>query len=218
LGSTLEDAYEEILIPEDIYPEIGDVKVAISSSLLLSLKNPFSSLLTYPYQCLEQRLSRIFALISFKDAPEILDLSLPEGMRSEDIVKETLKGVSLYQRPNGGFSFWEDSSYDSPYLTSYTLFILKKAEEAGYEVPSSVMEKAAGYLKELLHGKLDKEKYPYSQAAWTSSEAFALYVLSLLGKSEPAYIEHLYRKKDKLPLFARTFLLKAIHLAGHCLF
>ena len=214
LGSTLEDAYEEILIPEDIYPDIGDVKVAISSSLLLSLKNPFSSLLTYPYQCLEQRLSRIFPLIFFKDAAQIFDLSLPEGMRPEDIVKETVKGVSLYQRPNGGFSFWEDSSYDSPYLTSYTLFVLKKAEEAGYGVPSSVMEKGARYLKELLHGKLEKEKYPYSQAAWTSSEAFALYVLSLLGKSEPAYIEHLYRKKDKLPLFARTFLLKAIHLAG----
>jgi hypothetical protein len=135
-------------------------------------------------------------------------------MRPEDIVKETVKGVSLYQRPNGGFSFWEDSFYDSPYLTSYTLFILKKAEEAGYEVSSSVMEKGAEYLKELLHGKLEKEKYPYDKAAWTSSEAFALYVLSLLGKPEPAYIEHLYRKKDKLPLFARTFLLKAIHLAG----
>ncbi|MFQ5834570.1 MAG: Ig-like domain-containing protein [bacterium] len=211
-GSSLKDAYEEILIPEDSYPDIGEVKVAISPTILFSLKNPFASLLNYPYQCLEQRLSRIFPLILLKDMPETFDFSLPEGKSPERIVKQTLKEVSLYQRPNGGFSFWQDSSYDSPYLTSYTLFILKKAEEAGYEVPSPILEKGAGYLKELLHGKLEKQKYPYNSGSWRSSEAFALYVLSLLGKPEPAYIERLYRKRDEIPLFARTFLVKAIHL------
>jgi hypothetical protein len=211
-GSTLEDAYEEIQIPEDIYPDIGEVKVAISSSVLLSLKNPFTSLLSYPYHCLEQRLSRIFPLILFKDRLETFGLSFPEGESPERIVNETLKEVPLYQRPNGGFSFWEDSSYDSPYLTCYTLFILKKAEEASYEVPPAIMEKGAAYLREFLHGRLEKEKYPYSKASWRSSEAFALYVLSSLGHPEPAYIEHLYRKRNEIPFFARTFLVKAIHL------
>ena len=213
-GSSLKDTYEEILIPEDIYPDIGELNIALSSSVLLSLKDPFTSLLTYPYRCLEQRLSRILPLVLFKDMQETFDFSLPEGTSPEDVVKETLREVSLYQKPNGGFSFWEDSSYDSPYLTCYTLFILKKAEEAGYEVPSPVIEKGAKYLKELLHGKLQKQKYPYSSGAWRGSEAFALYVLYLLEKPEPAYIEHLYRKKDELPLFARTFLLKAIQLGG----
>ena len=210
--SSLEDAYQEILIPEDIYPDVGEVKVAISSGLLFSLKHPFVSLINYPYLCLEQRLSRIFPLILSQDIVESFDFSFPEGKSPEEIVKETLKEVSLYQRPNGGFSYWEDSSYDSPYLTCYTLFILKKAEEAGYEVPSSIMEKGAKYLKEFLHGKLEKQKYPYGSRSWRSSEAFSLYVLSLLGKPEPAYMERLYRKRDEIPLFARTFLVKAIHL------
>jgi len=213
-GDSLEDVYEEILIPDDIYPDIGEVKVSISSSLLLSLKNPFTSLFNYPYRCLEQRLSRIFPLILFKNMVESFDFSFPEGKSPDQIVKETLKEVSLYQRPNGGFSYWEDSSYDSPYLTCYTLFILKKAQEAGYEVPSRIIEKGAGYLKELLHGKLEKEKYPYNSLSWSSSEAFALYVLSLLEKPEPAYMEYLYTKRDEMPLFARALLVKAIHLGG----
>jgi len=143
---------------------------------------------------------------------EIFDFSFPEGKSPDQIVKETLKEVSLYQRSNGGFSYWEDSSYDSPYLTCYTLFILKKAQEAGYEVPPMIIEKGAGYLKELLHGKLEKEKYPYNSLSWRSSEAFALYVLSLLEKPEPAYMEYLYTKRDEIPLFARALLVKAIHL------
>ncbi|GAG42747.1 unnamed protein product, partial [marine sediment metagenome] len=44
-GDSLKDEEEEILIPEDIYPDIGGVSVAISSSLLSSLKSPFASLL-----------------------------------------------------------------------------------------------------------------------------------------------------------------------------
>jgi hypothetical protein len=210
--SSLKDAYQEILIPEDSYPDVGEVKVAISWSLLFSLKNPFVSLFHYPYLCLEQRLSRIFPLILSRDLIETFDFSFPEGKSPDQIVEETLKEVSLYQRPNGGFSFWQDSPYDSPYLTCYTLFILKKAEEAGYDVPSPILEKGADYLKKLLHGKLQKEKYPYDSRSWRSSEAFALYVLALLGKPEPAYILRLYRKKEKIPFFARTFLLKAIHL------
>jgi hypothetical protein len=209
--SSLGDAHQEILIPEDIYADVGEVKVAISSSTLFSLKNPFVSLIDYPYLCLEQRLSRIFPLILSQDIVESFDFSFPQGKSSEEIVKETLKEVSLYQRPNGGFSYWEDSSYDSPYLTCYTLFILKKAKEAGYEVSSSIMEKGVKYLKELLHGKLEKQKYPYGSASWKSSEAFSLYVLSSLGQPEPAYMELLYRKRDEMPLFARTFLVKAIH-------
>jgi len=211
-GSSLEDVSEEILIPEDVYPDIGELKIAVSSSVLSSLKNPFTFLLNYPYNCLEQRLSRIFPLILYKNRPESFDFSFPEGQSPDQIVEETLKEVSLYQKPNGGFSFWQDSSYDSPYLTSYTLFILKKAEEAGYEIPSTVVEKGATYLKNFLHGKLKREKYPYNLASWRSSEAFALYILYLLGKPEPAYIEYLYREREEIPLFARTFLLKAIHL------
>ena len=212
--SSLKDAYQEILIPEDIYPDIGEVKIDVSSTVLSSLKTPFTSLLNYPYHCLEQRLSRIFPLILFRDMVENFDFSFPKGKSPQEIVKETLKEVSLYQRPNGGFSYWEDSSYDSPYLTCYTLFILKKAQEAGYEVPSRIIEKGAGYLKELLHGKLKKEKYPYNSLSWRSSEAFALYVLSLLKKPEPAYMEYLYTKRGEMPLFARAFLVKAIYLGG----
>lgn len=214
-GDSLKDAKEEILIPEDIYPAIGGMSVAISSSLLFSLKNPFASLLNYPYRCLEQRLSRIFPLILFKNRLESFDFSLPQGQNADEIIEETLKEVSLYQKPNGGFSFWQDSSYDSPYLTAYTLFVLKKAQDAGYTVPSIVMEIGSAYLQEFLHGKLKKEKYPYDSASWRSSEAFGLYVLYLIGKPEPAYIEYLYTKRDELPLFARTFLLKAIHLEGN---
>jgi len=214
-GDSLKDEEEEILIPEDIYPDIGGVSVAISSSLLSSLKSPFASLLNYPYRCLEQRLSRIFPLILFKNRLENFDFSLPQGQNPDEIVEETLREISLYQKPNGGFSFWQDSSYDSPYLTAYTLFILKKAQEAGYGVPSTVMERGSAYLQEFLHGKLEKEKYPYDSASWISSEAFSLYVLSLIGKPEPAYVEHLYKKRDELPLFARTFLLKTIHLEGN---
>ncbi len=214
-GDSLKDEEEEILIPEYIYPDIGGVSIAISSSLLFSLKNPFASLLNYPYRCLEQRLSRIFPLILFKNRLEDFDFLLPAGQNSDKIVEATLKEVSLYQKPNGGFSFWQDSSYDSPYLTAYTLFILKKAQDAGYTVASTIMERGSAYLQEFLHGKLEEERYPYDSVSWRSSEAFSLYVLYLIGKPEPAYIEYLYKKRDELPLFARTFLLKAIHLEGN---
>ena len=205
---------EEIFIPEDIYPDIGEIKIAISSTLLYSLKDPLVSLINYPYHCLEQELSRIFPLILFKNIEKSLSSSLPGGKSREEMIKKVLSEVPLYQRANGGFSYWKDSSYDSPYLTCYTLFILKKAQEYGYQVPSRTIEKGLGYLKNLLHGKLEKKKYPYNLLSWRSSQAFALYVLSLFGESEPAYKEYLYRKREEMPLFARAFLLKAIHLGG----
>ncbi|MDH7511587.1 MAG: alpha-2-macroglobulin family protein [Clostridiales bacterium] len=210
-GETEEAAEEKVLVPDDVYPEESRLEVHAASSALLSLKGSFDYLTDYPYACLEQRLSAILPYVVARRV--LVDFKLT-SLQEKDIdilVRKGLNEVAAFQKENGGFSSWPDSSFESPFLTCYAAFTLIQAQEAGFEVDRDRLDRAAGYLISFLRTEWSQGRQPFGQRAWKTTRAYALYVLSLLGKPQPAFAERLYAEKDRLSLFARTLLLKALH-------
>lgn len=207
---TTESKEEKIKIPANIYAEESKIEVLASSSALAGLKGNVDFLTTYPYPCLEQRLSSILPYLVAFDVIIDFNLSKLEKQEIKKFVKETIQKIYEYQKENGGFGLWPDSAYDSPFLTCYTVFALTRAIKADYKVDIRRLAMAESYLKGLLRQKPGSENYPYGARCQRTIKAFALYCLALLNKPEPSYAEKLFTEREELSLFAKTLLLKAV--------
>lgn len=212
-GETTTTAEEQVLIPDEVYPDQSRLEVQAASSALLGLKGSLDFLTDYPYACLEQRLSAILPYIVARRV--LVDFKLTPLMEKDinALVRKGLSEIFSFQKETGGFSAWPDSSFESPFLTCYAAFALIKAREAGFEIDSERLERAAGYLINFLRATWSQSRQPFGQRAWKSTRAYALYILSLLNKPQPAYLERLYAEKDSLSLFGKTLLFKALHYA-----
>jgi hypothetical protein len=209
-GETTTTAEERVLIPNEVYPDQSRLEVGAASSALLGLKSSLDFLSDYPYACLEQRLSALLPYIVARRVLVDFKLTSVSEKDIDTLVRKGLKETAAFQKESGGFSAWPDSSFESPFLTCYAAFALIKAQEAGFEIDRERLERAAGYLINFLRAKWSQSRQPFGQRAWKSTRAYALYILGLLNKSQPAYLERLYAEKDSLSLFGQTLLLKAL--------
>ena len=211
VGENVSRTEERIVIPADIFAERSQLEVHASSTALVGLKGSLDFLADYPYACLEQRLSAILPYIVARRL--LVDFKLtPLGEKEMDsLVAKGLTEILSFQKESGGFSAWPDSGFESPFLTCYAAFALLKAKEAGYRIDDESLGRVAQYLMNFLRTGWNEARYPFSQRAWKTTRAYALYVLALLGKPQPAFLERLIGEKESLSLFARTLLLRALH-------
>ena len=209
-GETRDASEERLLVPENIYPQHSTIEVQASSSALLGLKGNLSELGAYPYLCLEQRLS---ALLPYILAPQVLlDFGItalgPEELRKT--VAEGLREIYSYQKDSGGFGLWPDSSAEAPFLTCYATFAMAKAAENGLDIQSDRLEQSLSYLSNFLRQKWNEERGPFTIADWKTTKAFALYLLALTKRAQPAFADGLFAERESLPIFGQTLLLKAL--------
>ena len=210
-GETIVSVEEKIRIPDEVYPEESRIAFLASASALSGLGGSVDFLTHYPYLCLEQRLSSILPYIVAKDILSDFELSRLSQTEMKDHVQKNLKEIYEYQRGNGGFGLWPDSSHDSPFNSCYAAFALAKAREAGFAIDERSVDRLIPYLKNLTRGRLDKQKYPYGQRSWKTIQTFALYTLALFNQPEPSYAEKLFVERETLSLFGKTLLLKALN-------
>ena len=143
----------------------------------------------YPYECVEQTVSRFL--------PNVLTLqSLAEMQIEREGLKEKLTeqvGIAmqrLYAQQNydGGWGWWRTDAPDT-YLTAYVLHGMLEAHRAGFTVDIDVVHKAAGFLR--THILSESEGRTSTMSHWQANRlAYQLYVLgeylALVKDAEPA--------------------------------
>jgi alpha-2-macroglobulin len=210
-GETRDASEEKIGIPDNIYREHSTIEVQAASSALLGLKGSLSELESYPYLCLEQRLSALLPSIL---APQVLlDFGItplkPQELRQT--VARGLQEIYAYQKDSGGFGLWPDSRAEAPFLTCYATFAMAKAAESGLEIDRERLERSLFYLSNFLRQGWSKNGSPFSLGDWKTIKAFALYLLALAKQPQPAFAEGLFAERESLPIFGQTLLLKALY-------
>ncbi len=208
------DSRQEELLrkPANLNPAGNNrVETALSSTALVNLKGSMLYLLTYPYDCLEQKMSKILPVVRGADLIDAFRLGDTAALRQK--TQEILDEVSKYQYPTGGFAYWPDALPD-PNVTAYTLEVNHWAKQKGYRVDERALASAAKWLEETFGDKA-RAAYPYSQAEKDVSRAYAVYVLGLYGKKMDARFNTLYMKRDSLPQAAAAYLLKAVKTGGY---
>ena len=207
---TSESAREMLKVPNSAYPDLSDLEVTLSSSALSELDGPVKYLTSYPYNCLEQRLSRILPVLVAGEMLQKLGIAQLSELRPQ--IRQVLDQLDDFKARDNGFSLWPGGRQSWPYITAYAVYTMTLAKSAGYDVDGKLLENALNYLRDVLTEKNDRRHYPYDAASWHATDAFILYLLTLNGRSDPGYAERFWNQRNELPLEARAFLLKTLYL------
>ena len=204
---------EELLDKPGNLNESADNRITLSlaSTALLNLKGSMIYLMTYPYDCLEQQMSKILPVITGMRLVE--DFKLGDQAQLKVQVQDILNHISLYQADGGGYGYWKNSRPD-PYVTAYVLEVNYLAKQAGYAVQDKSLEKASQWLEGAFGSKVQKA-YSYSASETETARAYAVYVLAMYGKNVQSAFNNLYGKLGSLPLPAKAYLLKAAEAGGN---
>ncbi|MBL0220974.1 MAG: hypothetical protein IPQ07_44775 [Myxococcales bacterium] len=135
-------------------------------------------LVHYPYDCAEQRSSRILAIAALRDVLEAFKVKdMPSRGAMEASITADLAHLAQMQNPDGGFAYWERNYPSEPYLSVHVASALARAKAKGYPVPAAMVQRALGFLRDIeAHYTIH-----YSPEVRRSISAYALYVRKLLG-------------------------------------
>jgi uncharacterized protein YfaS (alpha-2-macroglobulin family) len=176
------------------------ISIKAAPSLLRPAVNIAKKLVFYPYECLEQRTSKVMPFLALSPAlAERLELSLDQGQIHE-AVNGYLKIIPEFMSGNGALSYYRGGQYTSDYLTAYVLWALHLAKEHDYKVEPQLVQKLSAYLQ---RASLDK-----------TCDSFYQFVLSLHKNADNKKLMKLAAERDGLPLPGKVFLYRALHNQG----
>lgn len=186
------------------------VAVSLASTALLQLKGALNYLLTYPYNCLEQQLSKLVAAVQAGSLVRDFKLADEKELRAQ--AQKILNTLSSYQHASGGYGYWPDSLPDV-YVTAYALDVALVAKQAGFDVPTQSIDKAINWLQGAFNQQ-SVRAYAYNSRELDTARAYSTYVLARYGKNTDSVFNTLYAKRTDLSQTATAYLLEAAHAAN----
>ncbi len=212
-GETESQSIEGLGSLTGIREDSGGLTVRMSSTALVGLDRAVENLVRYPYGCAEQLTSRMVPMVALGELLAAFDVGVE---LDEKRLQATVNQLEQMQHYSGGWGYFAGASCPYPWLSAYVLWGLDQARQRGYVVDDYVMSTGSSYLERVLrdeHWCADMPSWWWSEVG-ISTKAYILWVLASMDHDMPSYADHLYEKKDALPLFSRLLLADAIHLMG----
>jgi hypothetical protein len=210
-SGTLDDASqvaELISLPRSFDAQNGQLDLELSTSLAAAMMRALDVLETYPFQSTEQILSSFLPnLETYRTLQEygIDDPSLKA--RLDRTLNEGLQRLKARQNFDGGWPWWQEPESDL-YITSYVLFGLFRARQAGITINQDLLQQVIDYLK-AAPPQLAGEDGSLEPWEWDRL-AFQQYVLSEADAQDAEYLTQLYDVRDQLSPWAQALLALAL--------
>ncbi len=164
---------EVIQLPGTFDPTQGELTVVLDGSLTAVAQDALDYLEHYPYECVEQTVSRFLPNVVTWQALEEMGLERPElRQKLAQMVGIGLQRLYAQQHYDGGWGWWTYDESNS-YLTAYVLHGMLEAHRAGFVVDQGAVDKAADYLRQGLPSVAQVKA-----ASEANRLAYALYVLA----------------------------------------
>ena len=175
---TTEGAQEAVYLPPFAITTHGSLDVQIRSALVGSMSAELRSLDPTPLEGAERVASRLIASLAVRRAERTAGAATVDDRR----VASDLAGLIGRQRPDGGWSWCEDSRCTSdPSVTAWVLLALGEARRDGLSYDTGVATRAAAYVIAYVNRPTD-----VAAPADVSQKAFLLAALSSAGASGAA--------------------------------
>ncbi len=205
---------EIVQLPAVFDPTQGELTVQIDGSLTAATKDALAYLEHYPYECVEQTVSRFLPNVVTWRALDEMGLERPElRQQLAQLVGIALQRLYAGQHYDGGWGWWVSDKSD-PYLTAYVLHGLLEAHRAGFTVDKEVMGRAVAFLRGNLPsvGTVD--------TTWEANRlAYQLYILAEYNatfdrenKGELGIAVRLFDKRHLLDHYGQATLAMALGL------
>jgi len=167
LSQVAESMSLPVEIPSDALPGRGQIRVNYRPRIAEGLTGVSDYMNTYPYTCMEQRVSMAVAL------------------RDEGRWKQCMAEVPTHLDGDGLLKYFPICLHGSPVLTAYVLAI---GHEAGWGVPEDYRQKMSAGLKKFVEGKLMTHS-PLAAADLSIQKLAALEALSRYEELAPALVD-----------------------------
>jgi len=169
---------QPIALPGQVVPTFGGIEVTTASTNLQALTDAMLYLVRYPFECAEQRSSRIIAIAALRDVLEAFKVpDMPSRAALEASVFQDLERLTQMQNPNGGFAWWERGYRSDPYLSVHVTNALARAKAKGFTIPAAMLANAKSYVDNI-EQHIEPE---YPEEVKHAISAYALYTRKLLG-------------------------------------
>ena len=223
-------------IPKERKAESTTLTVQIAPSMATTMLDALPYLVDYPYGCTEQTMNRFLpAVITAKTLrdlglkPETAMYKIFGGIEPSSaaathtntrrdlkdldrLTKQGLERLYDFQHPDGGWGWWKEGESDH-FMTAYVVWGMSLAQQAGIDVRSDSLERAASYLdKELV-----EEEINYDSQAWMLHSLAVYHATrkqSEVGKFQQKAFTNLWSNRDKLNAYTRALLALAAHNYG----
>ena len=149
-------------------------------------------LIRYPHGCIEQTTSAAFPQLFVGQLMELSDQQKNEIPQNINAAVDRLR---RFQTDDGGFAYWPGDSYSDEWGTNYAGHFLLEAKNAGYAVPSAVLDRWKN------HQRKKARSWTRSSRArnYSGSElmqAYRLYGLAMMGAPETGAMNRLREMKN----------------------
>ncbi|MBN1889692.1 MAG: Ig-like domain-containing protein [Thermoflexales bacterium] len=199
---------EVVALPPKYDERQGELSVQLDPSLAAGMQDGLSYLEHYEYECAEQTVSRFLPNVLTYRALKELGISDPElEAKLPGLVQTGLDKLYSQQRGDGGWGWWRESRESNVHLTSYVVFALAKAQQAGFEVQADVLQRGQGFLAGRILSA--RELKSFAQA---NQQAFVLYALAEGGQVQKNQLGEMFSNRDKLSHYGRAFLAMGLWL------
>ena len=205
-GVVEERVIEALRLPETVQPNQGELTVQLEPSLAAAMREGLDYLEAFPYDCVEQTVSRFLPNVVTFNA--LRDLGIEQRDLAAQLPQQVAIGLQrLYtlQGYDGGWGWWAHGD-SSPLITAYALYGMAQARDAGFVVEPRSMDHAAEYL----YNWLDRTE-PVIQDHY-DTRAAVLYALAEAGKGDLGRTVALFEERGRLSLFAQAYLAMTLHL------
>lgn len=162
-------------VPSDVELDIGGLELVECDSPIPLMFDAYEGLARYPLSCSEQLSSRLLGWV----------LGGPHWCPSEwrsrasELVEQLLKR----QQPDGQFQLYPDFAMPLPFVSAHAMQALLRAYTAGIELDLQKLSRGMDYLAN------------FPQEATPMEQAYALNVLSQVGRADPERVEALVRHR-----------------------
>jgi uncharacterized protein YfaS (alpha-2-macroglobulin family) len=171
---------QPVALPGKVWPQFGGLEVTTASTNLQALTDALLYIVHYPFECAEQRSSRILSIAALRDVLTAFKTKeLPSAQAMEASVGVDLEHLKNMQNYDGGFAFWDRGHPSEPYLTVYVANALVHAKLKGLGTSTSdqMLAMASNYLRNI------ESYYPwyYGPDVRHAISAYALSTRKLMG-------------------------------------
>ncbi|WP_371282115.1 alpha-2-macroglobulin [Dokdonella sp.] len=189
---------------DGLIPDSVNARLTLSSLPPLPFGTALSSLLRYPYGCVEQTTSKGFAALLLDQ--ETADKLQVEGLDA-DARRQRIEGaigrIASMQAGSGLFSMWGGDSSVNTFISPYVTEFLLDAREEGFVVPEAMLQKALQRLSDdLLSGGHPYYNYDQSDHMRFADEAWSAYVLARVNRAPLGTLRALYDNERSKSLTA----------------
>ncbi len=198
---------EAVRLPSATMAPTGELTIKLNPSLAATTIDGLNYLRNYPYQCIEQTVSRFLPNIITYRALQKLNLDKPElRVQLENGVTYALARLQREQHPDGGWG-WFPNDESNPLTSTYALMGLAEARAADLPVDMDMIVRAMAYVQSTL-APVDDATSPYV----LNRLSFTLYVLAKTNSANVGLMDSLFARREKMNLFARAFLAQSYNM------